>query len=210
MCAIFETIKSNRAFLLGLCEPPFAYPEHTFPLYDAPILMHGADQPEWDLAKFGLIPFWAKELKYGRHTYNARTETVAEKPSFRHAWHKNQFALVPVETIFEPKYIEGKPHWFAIFRKDGLPFTLAAIYENAVIDNKAVRSMSLLTINADQHPFMRQFHSPNGEKRSVIVIPDDYRREWLSCKNEQAPQFFFEMKDEYIATPQKNLTEKHL
>ena len=103
MCANFKAIKRNRAYLLGLSEPPFEFPEDVFPLYDAPILIHGADQPEWDLAKFGLIPSWAKELKYGRHTYNARTETVAEKPSFRHAWHKNQFSLIPVDTIFEPK-----------------------------------------------------------------------------------------------------------
>ena len=85
MCANFEAIKKNRAFLLGLSEPQFQYPDHIYPLYDAPILIHGADRPEWDLAKFGLIPSWAKELKYGRHTYNARTETVSSKPSFRHA-----------------------------------------------------------------------------------------------------------------------------
>ena len=170
--------------------------------------MHGADQPEWDLAKFGLIPFWAKELKYGRHTYNARTESVAEKPSFRHAWHKNQFSLVPVETIFEPKYVDGTPHWYGISREDGLPFTLAAIYEDTVIDNKPVRSMSLLTINADHHPFMKQFHKPNDEKRSIIVIPEDNRMDWLNCDASEANQFFFEMKDEYVATPKQRKSEK--
>lgn len=205
MCANFEAIKRNRAFLLGLSEPQFEYPDHIYPLYDAPILMHGADQPEWDIAKFGLIPFWAKELKYARHTYNARTETVASKPSFRHAWHKNQFALVPVDAIFEPKYIDGKPHWYAIFRKDGLPFTLAAIYENAVIENKPVRSMSLLTINADHHPFMKQFHTPKDEKRSIIVIPENARMDWLNSNYDEANQFFFEMQDEYLAVP-KNRT----
>jgi len=208
MCANFEAIKRNRSFLLDLPEPPFEFPNDIFPLYDAPILMHGADQPEWDLAKFGLIPFWAKELKYGRHTYNARTESVAEKPSFRHAWHKNQFSLVPVETIFEPKYIDGTPHWYGISREDGLPFTLAAIYEDTVIDNKPVRSMSLLTINADHHPFMKQFHKPNDEKRSIIVIPEDNRMDWLNCDASEANQFFFEMKDEYVATPKQRKSEK--
>ncbi|OTG67820.1 DUF159 family protein [Acinetobacter sp. ANC 4470] len=203
MCANFKAIKRNQAYLLDLSEPPFEFPENVFPLYDAPILIHGADQPEWDLAKFGLIPFWAKNLKYGHHTYNARTETVAEKPSFRHAWHNNQFALIPVDAIFEPKYIDGKPHWYEISREDGLPFTMAAIYENAVINDQPIRSMSLLTINADQHPFMKQFHTPNHEKRSIIVIPEENRIDWLNCTPNEATQFFFEMKDEYIATPKK-------
>lgn len=201
MCANFKTIKRNRTYLLSLSEPPFDFPEDVFPLYDAPILIHGADQPEWDLAKFGLIPFWAKELKYGRHTYNARTETVAEKPSFRHAWHKNQFALIPVDAIFEPKYIDGKPQSYEIAREDGLPFTMAAIYENAVINDQPIRSMSLLTMNADQHPFMKQFHAPNHEKRSIIVIPEENRTDWLNCTSSEATQFFVAMQDEYVATP---------
>lgn len=126
---------------------------------------------------------------------------MSSKPSFRHAWHKNQFALVPVDAIYEPKYINGKPHWYAIFRKDELPFTLAAIYENAAIGNRQVRSMSLLTINADHHPFMRQFHTPKDEKRSVIVIPENARMDWLNCQYHEASQFFFEMQDEYVAVP---------
>ncbi|RMM26513.1 Orf14 [Pseudomonas syringae pv. pisi] len=34
----------------------------------------------------GLIPSWSKDSKFAKRTYNARSETVAEKPSFRHAW----------------------------------------------------------------------------------------------------------------------------
>lgn len=72
-------------------------------------------------------------------------------------------------------------------------FTVAAIYDSTVIDGQQVRSMSMLTINADNHPFMSQFHKPEDEKRSIIVIPDEYREDWLNCKKEDADQFFFEM-----------------
>jgi Uncharacterized conserved protein len=138
--------------------------------------MRGADEFELDIARFGLIPSWAKELKFGRHTYNARTETVASKASFRHAWKNNQFALVPVDTFYEPKYIDGKSYWYAISREDGDPFTVAAIYDDAIIEGEKVRSFSMLTINANQHPFMNQFHNPNDEKRSIIVIPKSQDR----------------------------------
>ncbi len=62
-----------------------------------------------------------------------------------------------------------------------------------MIDGQQVRSMSMLTINADNHPFMSQFHKPEDEKRSIIVIPEEYRENWLNCKKEDADQFFFEM-----------------
>lgn len=39
-----------------------------------------------DDGAFGPLPGFAKELAYGRKTYNARTETVSKLPSFHSAW----------------------------------------------------------------------------------------------------------------------------
>ena len=99
--------------------------------------------------------------------------------------------MIPVHTIFEPRYTDdGKAERWGIYRKDHQPFTVAAIYENALIDGKQVRSMSMLTINADHHPFMKQFHKPEDEKRSVIIIPPDLRESWLNCNHQDAKEFF--------------------
>ncbi|OAL84558.1 SOS response-associated peptidase [Acinetobacter sp. SFD] len=205
MCSNYEFPSKKRLSLLDIHEEQLelGIKIHVYPLAPAPIIMRGADKFELDIARFGLVPSWAKELKYGRHTYNARSETVASKPSFRHAWKNNQFTLVPVDTFFEPKYIDDKPHWFGISREDGHPFTVAAIYEDALIEGEKIRSFSMLTINSDQHPFMKQFHKPNDEKRSIIVIPEELRHDWLNCDHEQAHNFFFEMKDEFIARPKE-------
>ncbi|HAB42937.1 MULTISPECIES: SOS response-associated peptidase [Acinetobacter] len=203
MCSNYEFPSKHRLSLLDIHEEQLELDmkTHVYPLAPAPIIMRGADEFELDIARFGLIPSWAKELKFGRHTYNTRTETVASKASFRHAWKNNQFALVPVDTFYEPKYIDGKSHWYAISREDGDPFTVAAIYDDAIIESEKVRSFSMLTINANQHPFMKQFHNPNDEKRSIIVIPEESRQDWLHCNHEEASEFFFEMRDEFIAKP---------
>lgn len=147
---------------------------HIYPGYHAPIIMKNFDL---DFGKFGLLPSWAKDFKFSSYTYNARTETVAEKPSFRHAWKYSKFCLVPVQEFYEPKYIDGKSHWYTIKREDNQPFTVAAIYDDAVIKDSKVRSFSMLTINSDNHPFMKQFHAPDNEKRSIIVIPEEYRKD---------------------------------
>ena len=93
---------------------------------------------------FGMVPKWAKDTSFAKHTYNARSETVANKLSFKHAWYNNQFELIPVQTIFEPKYIEGKSHRYGIHREDNEPFTVAALYEIVKIGEQIIRSMTIL------------------------------------------------------------------
>lgn len=70
-----------------------------------------------------------------------------------------------------------------------MPFTVAGIYEYATINGEPVISMSMLTINADMHPFMKQFHAPDDEKRSIVVIPKEHRNDWLICNHDQARDF---------------------
>jgi putative SOS response-associated peptidase YedK len=82
-------------------------------------------------------------------------------------------------------------HWYTIKRKDDQPFTVAGIYDDAVINGNKVRSFSMLTINSDHHPFMKQFHAPKDEKRSIIVIPEQYRKDWLTADHEHAHEYFF-------------------
>ncbi|MDA0697377.1 MAG: SOS response-associated peptidase family protein [Proteobacteria bacterium] len=206
MCANYEPIARNRAQLLNLFEPTFEYKADIYPNYEAPILFLKRGNIEWRLARFGLIAPWLDDIRKAKNTYNARTETVGTKPSFRNAWKKNQFCLIPVETIFEPKFIDGKSHWYGIYRRDEMPFTVAGIYEYAVIDGEEYRSMSMLTINADRHPFMNQFHAPEDEKRSVVVIPQDHWSSWLRGDHTVADRFLHEFSpDEFTACPKAEM-----
>ena len=140
-----------------------------------------------------MIPKWAKDTSFAKHTYNARSETVADKPSFKHAWYNNQFALIPVQTIYEPKYINGKAHRYGIHREDNEPFTVAGLYEMVKIGDQLIRSMTMLTINADDHPFMSQFHKPKDEKRSIVVIKPQQRMDWLNMTHESAYKLLLPM-----------------
>ncbi|BEP92027.1 hypothetical protein GmRootA79_04110 [Acidovorax sp. A79] len=120
---------------------------------------------------FGLIPGWAKDRNIGRRTYNARTETVAEKPSYRTAWRRRQMCLVPMERFFEPCWETGKAVRWSIHRQDCEPFTVAAIWDSWTdrVTGEIVESFSMLTINEDGHPIMGWFHKPADERRSLVV-----------------------------------------
>lgn len=79
---------------------------------------------------FGLIPGWAKEIKtIVRKTYNARSETVAEKPSFRNAWRRAQHCIIPAAAIYEPDWRSGKSIPTRIGRVDDELMGIAGLWE---------------------------------------------------------------------------------
>ena len=142
------------------------------------------------LGVFGLIPAWAQDPKIARHTYNARSETVAAKPSFRDAWRQAQHCIVPAEAIFEPDWRSGKAVAQRIGRPDGQALGLAglwSLWRDSL--GSDLYSFTLLTINADGHPFMRQFHKPDEEKRMVVVLPPERYDDWLQSGPAQAMSF---------------------
>lgn len=78
---------------------------------------------------FGLVPNWATDLKLARHTYNARSETVATKPSFRDAWRRGRHCIIPAQAIYEPDWRSGKSVPARIARADGQPMGLAGLWD---------------------------------------------------------------------------------
>ena len=186
-------------------EPVHDYPAEAFPGYTAPIIRYDADGASGlkvDLASFGLIPGWSKDRSIGRRTYNARTETVAEKPSFRTAWRRRQMCLVPMERFFEPCWETGKAVRWSIHRQDCEPFTVAAIWDSWTDNGTGdmVESFSMLTINANAHPIMGRFHKPADERRSLVVVPRQSWHHWLTATPDTAHSMLSEMPvDQYIS-----------
>ncbi|MDM0048814.1 SOS response-associated peptidase [Variovorax sp. J22R115] len=141
---------------------------------------------------FGLLPYFAKELAYGRRTYNARTETVATLPSFKDAWRRSQRCIIPAESIFEPSYETGKAVRWRIYQPGDVPMGIAGIYTKWRVPETGheLYSFAMLTVNAAGHPVMQRFHKAEDEKRMVVVLdPADYDA-WLTCPLAQAPKFF--------------------
>ena len=139
---------------------------------------------------FGLIPHWSADTRIARHTYNARSETVAEKPSFREAWKRGQHCIIPAEAIYEPDWRSGRAVATRISRADGAPMGLAGLWSYwRSPEGAPVFSYTMLTLNADAHPLMRNFHKPGEEKRMVVVLPEHRYEAWLQASAAQSPDF---------------------
>jgi len=120
--------------------------------------------------RWGLIPSWAKDTASGNRLFNARSETVATKPSFRDAF-KARRIIVPADGFYEWHTTSGgkQPHYFT--RADGAPLAMAGISEwwrdrNGPADAPPIRSCSIITTTASQD--MEGIH----DRMPVILSPD--------------------------------------
>jgi putative SOS response-associated peptidase YedK len=83
-----------------------------------------------DRYRWGLVPSWAKDPAIGNRLFNARGETVAQKPSFRSAFAKRP-CVIPVDGFYEWDHRPGhpkQPNYFT--RSDGQPMLFAGLYEH--------------------------------------------------------------------------------
>lgn len=150
-----------------------------FPKGKCPIIINGEDsEPDVVEAEFSLYPDWARQpLSYSTH--NARFESVKSLKTYKRAFKKSQFCLVPMQAFYEPYYASGKNVWQSIHRQDNEAFTVPAIYEyNESFDNP-IYSFSLLTVDAARNNLMNHFHKPESEKRSIMVIEPEHRDYFL-------------------------------
>ena len=96
-----------------------------------------------------------------------------------------------------------------IDREDNEPFTVAALYEIVKIGEQIVRSMTMLTINADDHPFISQFHKPEDKKRSIVVIEPEHLKDWLNMHHEDAFELLKPMGAGYVAEHRPKPSKTH-
>ncbi len=176
----------------GIAPPPgAAWKAEAYPGYDAPFLRARDGRLEPALGRFGLVPWWTKPegvKAASRHTYNARSETVAQKPSFRDPWKRRQFCVIPALAIYEPRYDTGKPVRWRIERADREPLAVAGLWERwrAKEGGEVIESFAMLTLNADRHALMRHFHAPGDEKRMVAVLDEGDIARWLHADAQEA------------------------
>ena len=213
MCSHYQAIKERERFfrLFGIHPPDpdgrfDMWPGYTGVMVRRPPEAHAGDDavPALEAASglFGLLPHWAKDTKLARNTFNARSETVHEKPSFRDAWRRGQHCVIPAEAIYEPDWRSGKAVATRIARADGEPMGIAGLWSAwRSPEGPTVLSFTMLTINADDHPLMRTMHRPNEEKRMVVILPQAAQQAWLDAPAHRSMELLLPFAaDQLVAT----------
>jgi putative SOS response-associated peptidase YedK len=148
-------------------------------------------QRRLDVARWGLIPSWAKDQSMASRMINARAETVGEKPTYRSSFARRR-CLVPVTGIYEwqaSSHGPKQPYFLHAFGSDAAAkfdhsnasdVGLAGLYswwrDPAVADSNDPQAwlltMSILTTAAD--PSMAEIHD-----RMPIPVPSGSYTAWL-------------------------------
>lgn len=191
MCSHYQAIRNRQALQrhFGAAGETPQAKDDVWPGYPAPFIRRHphadvGDEavPEAELLTglFGLVPHWATDSKITRSTYNCRSESAAEKPSFRDAWRRKQRCIIPAEALYEPDWRSGKAVPTRILHADGLPLGVAGLWSHwRSPKGDMVYSFTMLTLNAQAHPLMNQFHKPADEKRMVAILRPEQYAGWL-------------------------------
>lgn len=167
-----ETIAKFFGFNIGL---PFEARYNIAPNQQILAVRQQDDYLEPALLRWGLIPSWAKEKSIGYKMINARSETLAEKTSFRSAY-KSRRCLIPTTGFFEWKKEEKSKQPYFIHRDDGGIFCFAGLWD-AWTDKpsgEVIESCTIITTEANE--LMKPLH----HRMPGIIQPDDYNH-WTSC-----------------------------
>ncbi len=160
-------------------------PHDVFPTYPGMIALksHQSQRTAIGPARFGLIPLWAKDKEFGRKTYNARSETVSEKPSYKHAWSQRHYALALADAFYEPCYESGKAVRTKIQQANHELMAIASIWDTWTEPDtgELIVSFSMLAIEASKHPMMSRCHKPEDEKRTVVPLKPEFFQDWLNA-----------------------------
>jgi putative SOS response-associated peptidase YedK len=122
---------------------------------------------ELTFLRWGLIPSWADDPSIGNRLINARAETVAGKPSYRHSFRAKR-CLIVGDGFYEWRKRDGRKQPYYIRMKDDRPFAFAGLWDQWGHDGGAIRSCTLITTAANE------LMAPIHDRMPVIVHPSDY------------------------------------
>jgi putative SOS response-associated peptidase YedK len=144
------------------------------PTQEAPVIRASPEtgNRRLDLLRWGLVPFWAKDLAIGNRMINARSETVAEKPAYRVSLRKRR-CLIPADGFYEWQATGGVKQPFFFHRKDGHPFVMAGLWDRwEKGDSGPLESFTILTTSPND--IVAPIH-----KRMPVILEPEYFRSWL-------------------------------
>ncbi len=129
--------------------------------------------------RWGLIPPWAKDTSIANKTFNARSETAHEKPTFRAAFARRR-CLIPATGFYEWAKTNKQPLY--IHLKDEPVFAFAGLWEHwQSPEGDEIFSATILT--GEPNELVSRYH----DRMAVILRPEDYST-WLSADEMKAPQ----------------------
>jgi len=131
-----------------------------------------------DLMRWGLVPSWWKDAsKLPGQTFNARAETIAEKPTFRASF-KRRRCIIPADGFYEWKAMGGsakQPYYIHPCDPETV-FAFAGLWDLWETADCAMGSCTIIT--TEPNSLIAGLHT-----RMPVILPPAHQEEWLDPRN---------------------------
>lgn len=182
MCGRYAVTSAPEAIraLFGYPEQPNFPPRYNVaPTQPIAIVRLFDGKRQFALVRWGLLPSWVKDPRNFTLLFNARGESLIDKPAFGAAM-KYRRCLIPADGFYEWKATgTGKQAYFvcAVSRR---PLAFAGLWETWLGPNgEELETATIVTTRANR--MLADIH----ERMPVIVPPEAFDL-WLDCKNVDA------------------------
>jgi putative SOS response-associated peptidase YedK len=150
------------------------------PTQEVPIIRAGPTHPELLIARWGLVPWWSKEIG-SKPVINARCEGVEERAAFREAFRERR-CLVPADGFFEWQDNDGGPKVpYRICRPDRGLFAMAGIWEQWRDPKSGRRLASFAIMTTRANKVLEPIHD-----RMPVILDDADRGTWIAPNTDPA------------------------
>jgi putative SOS response-associated peptidase YedK len=178
MCGRFASaIKPSEAWL----ELMQQWPEELFNRYNvSPATQIGAFVDGVCYAmRWGLVPFWSKEISTRFATFNARIESIETKPAFRHAWAHNQKCLIPALGYYEWQTEQGAKQPYFVTSKQHEPLVFAGLWDECRFGGEPLKSCTIIT--TESKGGLKDLHA-----RMPVMLGAATAKQWLQAADDKA------------------------
>lgn len=162
------------------------------PDVDVPVILNAAPQ-EVTVARWGLVPSWAKEEKSPYSMINARAETLLEKPAYKRLV-KNRRCLVIADSFYEWKKTDGKKQPYRIMLKDDELFAFAGLWDVWEKEGKKITSCTIITTSPNK--LVASIHD-----RMPVILDPAAEKDWLEGED---PEKVLKLLSAYQANKMKS------
>jgi putative SOS response-associated peptidase YedK len=173
----------EKRFDAGFEEPDIFIPGYYFSAFTFPKLpvITGKDNQVIRMYNWGLIPYWVKDESYAEgirtKTFNAKSETITEKPSFRNAVRTNR-CLVLSKGFFEWQKRENEKIPYYIGLEDDQLFAFAGLYDKWANPVTGEINYTFTIITTSANPLLAVIH--NTKQRMPVILPREREQDWIN------------------------------
>lgn len=158
----------------GLAQATPVAPRYNIaPTQQAPVVrVARSGERELVVLRWGLVPFWAKDLAVGQRQINARAESLATRPAYREAFRRRR-CLVPATGFYEWKPGPRRKQPYLCRLPSGGLFAFAGLWESwRSPEGEVVQTFAIVT--ADASDAIRALHD-----RMPVIVPESEYEAWL-------------------------------